>query len=314
MPIRKILLLLLILSGYVTRAQSGKQLLHDSLEIEFRDTLYLFAVDSLYNDLGEIDPRNERMVKYIKYLGDTPIHITRVWTSDPHFICGYPQGVLEKNKVYPIKICFYHRGKMGPTNKSMGLDFSNGKQLNFHFKGHYPEPVPIPEPPTPKKTEPSRTPFPADSILAPVIIPQAMAPDTPVHKPKINPEPKAPIDSNLLNERHASFPGGNEALVEYLDSHFNKALADEIGEYGLMVVEFTVNTDGSLSDFKIKKSLNPVLDKELIRVMKTSPRWIPEVCSNVDPAWYLDPTHAHYYCAVKMYMPYRVKPGNGNNK
>ena len=42
-----------------------------------------------------------------------------------------------------------------------------------------------------------------------------------------------------------------------------------------LVVEFTVNEDGSLSDVNVKKSLHPLIDAEVLRVIGEMPKWKP---------------------------------------
>ncbi|HEU5291367.1 MAG TPA: energy transducer TonB, partial [Cyclobacteriaceae bacterium] len=47
------------------------------------------------------------------------------------------------------------------------------------------------------------------------------------------------------------------------------------GISGISYVRFTVNEDGSLSGLTLKKGFNRACDAEAIRVMKSSPAWIP---------------------------------------
>ena len=42
-----------------------------------------------------------------------------------------------------------------------------------------------------------------------------------------------------------------------------------------LVVEFTVNEDGSLSDVNVEKSLHPLIDAEVLRVIGEMPKWKP---------------------------------------
>ena len=44
---------------------------------------------------------------------------------------------------------------------------------------------------------------------------------------------------------------------------------------GKVICRFIVDTDGSLSNFTILRSLNPTCDKEAIRVLKLLPKFIP---------------------------------------
>ena len=38
---------------------------------------------------------------------------------------------------------------------------------------------------------------------------------------------------------------------------------------------FVVDTDGSISDVKVVKSVDPTLDKEAKRIVQEMPKWIP---------------------------------------
>ena len=44
---------------------------------------------------------------------------------------------------------------------------------------------------------------------------------------------------------------------------------------GRVKVQFTVKTDGSLTDFSVVKGVAPALDKEAVRVIKSMPKWTP---------------------------------------
>lgn len=73
-----------------------------------------------------------------------------------------------------------------------------------------------------------------------------------------------------------SFPGGWDAMARYLmDNLTYPEQAKKDGLEGRVVVRFKVETDGSIGDISVLKSLNPVLDSEAIRVVKAMPRWTP---------------------------------------
>ncbi len=44
---------------------------------------------------------------------------------------------------------------------------------------------------------------------------------------------------------------------------------------GRVYIACVVNKDGSLSDFKVARSVNKDLDEEALRVIKEMPKWIP---------------------------------------
>lgn len=70
------------------------------------------------------------------------------------------------------------------------------------------------------------------------------------------------------------FPGGIAALMKWLTDNLTyPTLAQERKIQGKVVAQFIVNTDGSVSDLKITKSLDPLCDREALRVLKTMPKW-----------------------------------------
>jgi protein TonB len=72
------------------------------------------------------------------------------------------------------------------------------------------------------------------------------------------------------------FPGGDAELMKYLNTHIKyPAIAEENGVQGRVVCTFVVERDGSITDVKVMKSVDPSLDKEAIRVLKSMPKWIP---------------------------------------
>lgn len=77
-------------------------------------------------------------------------------------------------------------------------------------------------------------------------------------------------------EQMPSFPGGQAALLEYLSKNTRyPAVAEENGVQGRVVVTFVVERDGSITDVTVVKSVDPSLDKEAARVVKSMPNWIP---------------------------------------
>lgn len=77
-------------------------------------------------------------------------------------------------------------------------------------------------------------------------------------------------------EQMPSFPGGTGALFEYLSKHIKyPVVAEENGIQGRVIVTFVVERDGSVTDVRVAKSVDPSLDKEAVRVVSGMPRWIP---------------------------------------
>lgn len=92
------------------------------------------------------------------------------------------------------------------------------------------------------------------------------------------PEPKEPEKVFDVVEQMPQFPGGDAALNEYLSKNINyPVVAQENGVQGRVVISFVVEKDGSITDVKVARSVDPSLDKEAQRVVKSMPRWIPGV-------------------------------------
>ncbi|GAA3763587.1 hypothetical protein GCM10022423_14240 [Flavobacterium ginsengiterrae] len=83
-------------------------------------------------------------------------------------------------------------------------------------------------------------------------------------------------DVYLSVEIAASFPGGTFAMVQFIQDKFKippKAVRKK--SKGTIVLNFTVEKDGSLADIYLFNDLGYGINEELERVLKLSPRWIP---------------------------------------
>ena len=77
-------------------------------------------------------------------------------------------------------------------------------------------------------------------------------------------------------EQMPSFPGGDAALMAFLSKNIKyPVVAEENGIQGRVIATFVVERDGSITDVKVVKSVDPSLDKEAVRVLKSMPKWIP---------------------------------------
>ena len=92
------------------------------------------------------------------------------------------------------------------------------------------------------------------------------------------PEPEKPKEEDTkvfdVVEQMPSFPGGN--VMAWLSQNLKyPVIAAENGVQGRVVVQFVVEKDGSVSDVHAVKKVDPSLDKEAERVVKSMPKWIP---------------------------------------
>ena len=77
-------------------------------------------------------------------------------------------------------------------------------------------------------------------------------------------------------EQMPSFPGGMTALMQYLSRNIKyPPVAEEMSIQGRVICTFVVERDGSVTDVRIAKGVDPSLDKEAIRVVSSMPKWIP---------------------------------------
>lgn len=71
------------------------------------------------------------------------------------------------------------------------------------------------------------------------------------------------------------FPGGQTALYNILQVLKYPPVAQENGVQGRVFVSFVVGEDGYVEDVQVIKGVDPSLDKEAVRVVKSLPRWTP---------------------------------------
>ena len=90
--------------------------------------------------------------------------------------------------------------------------------------------------------------------------------------------PKHEEESKVFDivEQMPSFPGGPAALMKFLSENIKyPVVAQENGVQGRVVVAFVVERDGSITDVHIARGVDPSLDKEAVRVVKSMPQWTP---------------------------------------
>ena len=77
------------------------------------------------------------------------------------------------------------------------------------------------------------------------------------------------------DEQPASFPGGMEALLAFLDQNVRYPDGYDGCGQGRVVVSFTIDVDGSIVAPKVIRSVDKELDAEALRVVGLMPKWIP---------------------------------------
>lgn len=107
---------------------------------------------------------------------------------------------------------------------------------------------------------------------------EAVRSDIAVAAPPPPPAPKPEVSNKVFDvvEEMPHFPGGPAALQAFLSSNTKyPVVAQENGVQGRVTVSFVVERDGSITDVKVVRSVDPSLDREATRVVKSMPRWSP---------------------------------------
>lgn len=72
------------------------------------------------------------------------------------------------------------------------------------------------------------------------------------------------------------FPGGMQEMIKFLQQEIKypeEAMEKKI--QGRVVVQFVVNKDGSICNDTVVRSIDPLLDAEAVRVIRSMPNWEP---------------------------------------
>lgn len=79
-----------------------------------------------------------------------------------------------------------------------------------------------------------------------------------------------------LAESMPEFVGGGKALMEYITKELQyPAEAKEKGIQGRVVIQFVVDKEGNIKHPQIVRNIDPLLDKEAVRLISNMPKWQP---------------------------------------
>ena len=87
-----------------------------------------------------------------------------------------------------------------------------------------------------------------------------------------------PVQGDVFDvvEEMPQYPGGPQALFEFLSNNVKyPEEAEKAGIQGRVIATFVVETDGSISQPTVVKSVDPLLDAEALRVISAMPKWKP---------------------------------------
>ena len=110
-----------------------------------------------------------------------------------------------------------------------------------------------------------------------------------------NPKTSNKAEAYTVVEKMPQFPGGEDSLNTFIGRNLHyPVIAQENGIQGTVIVRFVVKNDGSIGDVEIVRSLEPPCNKEVIRLVKSMPKWSPGKQNGVAVAvWYTLPVHFH---------------------
>lgn len=95
--------------------------------------------------------------------------------------------------------------------------------------------------------------------------------------PQVAAQTEAPVNFRIV-EQLPEFPGGIVEFMKWLTANLHyPPNAQQQKIMGKVVVSFIINKDGSISNAKIDKSVDPELDREALRVIRMMPRWKPGI-------------------------------------
>lgn len=100
------------------------------------------------------------------------------------------------------------------------------------------------------------------------------------YRPVIVENENEPIEDEILvmAEKMPEFPGGNGALLQYLNKNIKyPVVPQEQGIQGRVIIQFVVDKDGTITNPVVVRSIDPYLDKEALRVIKAMPKWKPGI-------------------------------------
>lgn len=78
-----------------------------------------------------------------------------------------------------------------------------------------------------------------------------------------------------LCDEAPAFPGGAAAMKQFLTDHLQLPTDESLVNKGKCLAEFLVKADGTISDIVVIETISPLVDREIVRVLRSMPRWTP---------------------------------------
>ena len=84
-------------------------------------------------------------------------------------------------------------------------------------------------------------------------------------------------DSLIIIEKPAEFPNGTKAMLEFIKNNLRFSKQGNADIMCTVYVGFCVETDGTLTDIKVRRGFRKDYDAEAIRLIAIMPKWTPAV-------------------------------------
>jgi len=130
------------------------------------------------------------------------------------------------------------------------------------------------------------------------------SPDTPINKTKVS-KPVVDITCYItipvtqeyeekvfeFTDQKPLFPGGETELTDYISKNLKyPKIAKENGIQGKVICRFVITKTGLIEKVEVVRLLDPLCDKEAIRLVKSLPKFIPGKQNGVNVnVWYILP-------------------------
>jgi len=90
------------------------------------------------------------------------------------------------------------------------------------------------------------------------------------------PVPEEEAEPIIFAEQMPGFPGGQAALLMFIQRSLKyPVIAQENGIQGKVFVRFVIDKQGNVTNVELVRGVDPSLDHEALRVIKSLPRWEP---------------------------------------
>ncbi|MBR2261997.1 MAG: TonB family protein [Paludibacteraceae bacterium] len=94
---------------------------------------------------------------------------------------------------------------------------------------------------------------------------------------KIAGKPSEKIWNSSKVDEAPQFPGGKEALMTFIKKNLRYPFSGDVCFQGKVYVSFVVEKDGSITNVEVERGIDPAVDKEAVRLVKSMPKWKPGI-------------------------------------